>query len=194
MEWISKHFDSATLIDGELVSNDSAPIDIAQGVVLSFLRDDSILKDIFGGRIDAIPVLDPYDFGTMPRLRIAPFDREPTEAPSSLIINETVIFLEIRYEIAQVRSLEPCQASMGTLVAHLEKVMRTSGNRLLNVDVNGTNISLASESHMRAVTFRADPDPRGSNRVAFAQVMEWVYSIKVDQETGKIQNVIAAGG
>ena len=173
MEWISKHFDSATLIDGELVSNDSSPTDIVLGVVLAFLRVDPILKSVFSNRIDAVPVLDPYDFGTMPRLRIAPFDREPTEAPSSMIMNETVIFLEVRYEIAQVRSLELCQASIATLVAYLEKVMRTTGNRLLNVDVNGTNVSLASESHMRAVTFRADPDPRGSNRVAFAQVMEW---------------------
>jgi hypothetical protein len=194
MEWISKHFESGTLINGELVSKESAPIDIVLGVVLSFLRSDSMLESVFGGRIDAVPVLDPYDFGTMPRLRIAPFDREPTEAPSSMIINETVIFLEIRYEIAQVRSLDICQASIGTLVAYLEKVMRASGNRLLNVDVNGTNVPLASESHMRAVTFRADPDPRGTNRVAFGQVMEWVYSVKVDQETGKIQNVIAAGG
>ncbi len=194
MEWISKHFDSATLIDGELVSNDSSPTDIALGVVLAFLRVDSILGSVFSNRIDAVPVLDPYDFGIMPRLRIAPFDREPTEAPSSMIMNETVIFLEVRYEIAQVRSLDPCQASIATLVAHLEKVMRTSGNRLLNVVVNGTSVPLASESHMRAVTFRADTDPRGTNKVAFAQVMEWVYIIKVDQETGKIQNVIAAGG
>ena len=193
MQWIKNAFTPALMANNVLVVNDLSPDDIVLHRVQQSLANDSLLEDMFQGRIDAVPILDPWDFRTMPRLRVALFSRDPVEAPTQLVIDEVHVLVEVRYEQALVRELELGEPGLSTLFRYISSVLRDKSNRLLPMKVQGASVPLAMESKLLGISFRPDRDPVTGN-VAYNSIMEWQYRIDVDRDTLKIANVLAAGG
>lgn len=194
MEWIRQAFKPAKLTGNTLVVNDCGPEDIILHRVYLALSADKKLKTIFQDRIEAVPVLDPYDFRTMPRLRIGLYNRGPTEAPTALIIDEVRLLIEFRYELSVIRRVESGDATIATLIRYVERLMRSPENRLLSMDVESeVGVPLAMKSKLLGVGFRPDRDPDTGN-VALTNTMEWQYRVDVDRDTLKIANVLQAGG
>jgi hypothetical protein len=193
MQWIKEAFTPAAMANNVLIVNDLSPDDVVLHRVQQALASDALLSDMFQDRIEAVAVLDPWDFRTMPRLRVSLFSRDPVEAPTQLVIDTVNVLVEVRYEQALVRHLELGEPGLGTLFRHISGVLRDKDNRLLPMSVKGQRVPLAMESRMLGLSFRPDRDPV-SGKVAYNSVMEWQYRIDVDRDTLKIANVMAAGG
>jgi len=194
MEWIRQAFKPAKLTNNTLEVNECGPDDIILHRAFLALSQDKKLKAIFQDRIEAVPVLDPYDFRTMPRLRVGLYNRGPSEAPTALIIDQVRLLIEFRYELSVIRRVETGDATIATLIRYVEKLMRSDANRLLSMDVGSeTGVPLAMKSNLLGVSFRPDRDPETGN-VALTNTMEWQYRVDVDRDTLKIANVLKAGG
>ena len=194
MEWLRTAFRQAKMTNNTLVVNDCGPDDLILHRAYQALYGDQKLRSIFQDRIEAVPVLDPYDFRTMPRLRLGLYTRDPRETTTALILDEVHLLIEFRYELSVIRTASLGDATIATLIRYVEKLMRSSDNRLLPMTVESTPaVPLAMESRLLGVSFRPDRDPETGN-VALTNTMEWQYRVDVDRDTLKIRNVLAAGG
>ena len=184
-EWITSAF----------AVNELAPEDvILHKVVTDILKPDPTLRRIFGEEwIRAVPWLDPLDFVHFPTLDVACYSLD--ETPGVGVLSDTIsLYLQVRFERVESSALEHGQATIGTLFRHIYRVLTAEGAKQLHNQLgSGDPFQLVKRSDPGPAAFRIDQDPSGG-RFAYAAVRQWDYKCFTDPATGRIRNLVLAGG
>ena len=101
----------AGLVNGgpvrELVSTgDLAPQDLAAHEVRHYLRQDAILRSVFGERMDVMPWLSPADARTFPRLAVYTTSNLNSERPTATSVEMASIYVGTMWD---TQSADPVQ-------------------------------------------------------------------------------------
>ena len=78
-----------------------------------------------------------------------------------------------------------------TLWRHIVTLLRTGTNKLLVETISGNDCQLVSRSNPGPMDHHVDPV--GAN-LLLTQTIRWDYTVKIDNDTGRISNIVRAGG
>lgn len=195
--WPAKFFESATL-GATFDPGELAPEELIQHEVARRLLADSLIADMFGGRVYATAGLQRLDGLAGERLYVTLSTNDVEERPTVLDWNRLQVYIVARRELtAQSRPMVPGEAGAATVLAYIRKVLNkhdSSGvnNKMLPVTLSGGAVpALVTESNAGPISFQETPVDGG---VWIGDAIQpWIYRVKVNHDTGHIQSLDDSG-
>ena len=188
---------------GDLEANDSSPEEIMLWMAWTTLRADPVLIDLFTPagasepeRIEVTEFRNDIEFGNLPRLQIYLASTTEEQQPTKLDVTEIRILIGLRFDLSQARErLEP--PGTGTFAGVVRAVKNAlKANHQVTAQINGdATVPLASSgSHQEgAISYLIDTEEPGGRQTLTAE-LEWLFALNVDFNTGRISNIVRAGG
>jgi hypothetical protein len=187
---------------GDLEANDASPEEILLWMTWTRLREEPTLADLFTPkgssspeRIEATEFRNLVEFANLPRLQIYLASTTEEQRPTRLDLTEIRVLIGLRFDLSQ--ALERLQPAGVSTFASVVRLIKTTlkGDHHMTVSINGTQTPLApGGSHQEgAVSYLVDLDEEGGRHTLTAEI-EWVYKTNIDFDTGRIANIVRAGG
>ena len=187
---------------GDLEANDASPEEILLWMTWTRLREVATLADLFTPkgssepeRIEATEFRNLVEFANLPRLQVYLASTTEEQRPTRLDLSEIRVLIGLRFDLSQaLERLDPPGVPTFASVVRLVKTT-LKGDHQMSVSVNGTDTPLApGGSHQEgAVSYLVDIDEEGGRNTLTAE-LEWVYKTNIDFDTGRISNIVRAGG
>jgi hypothetical protein len=188
--------------DGDLEANDASPEEILLWMTWTQLKDDAVLIDLFTPtgasepeRIEVTEFRNLVEFANLPRLQIYLASTTEEQQPTKLDVTEIRVLIGLRFDLAQAmeRVTPPGTGTFSGVIRRVKNALKA--NHQMTAFVNGTQTPLApGGSHQEgAVSYLVDLDEEGGRHTLTAE-LEWRYETNVDFDTGRISNIVRAGG
>jgi hypothetical protein len=187
---------------GDLEANDASPEEILLWMTWTTLRDDPTLAALFTPagssepeRIEATEFRNLVEFANLPRLQVYLASTTEEQQPTKLDVTEIRVLVGLRFDLSQaMERLRPAGVSTFSSVVRAVK-NALKANHQMTAQVNGTDTPLApgGSNQEGAVSYLVDLDEEGGRHTLTAE-LEWVYKTNIDFDTGRISNIVRAGG
>ncbi len=189
---ISRQFEGGSRdAAGDLSDGRLSPEDVVCHRVLELLAADGDLVAIFEGRMEFMPTRPTWDFRDFPRLQVYAGSTSETQAPTQLAIDQVSVIVSIRMDGREIPPVRAWSPGLSTLAWHIQKILRA--DRTLVDQVAGQQVPLAMEGRPQPTNYVIELEP-DTGRPALVLEIPWVYRVDVDQPTGRIANIVRAGG
>ena len=194
MNWIERVFLAGSLDEENVMDpGELGPEDLIAHRLVNAFKLDHKMQQLFGSKIEYMPVRNPLDFRDLPRLQVYPGSTLEVQGPTDLNILDVRIGVGVRFSMDEIKPVTNMHASISTVLWQVKKIMRAKCNRHLTVTVNGTDVRLARQSDPETVSFEIDVQTDGG-RADWTQILVWTFSIRSDDPTGQIDNIAIAQG
>jgi len=187
---------------GDLEANDASPEEILLWMTWTQLKDDPFLIDLFTPagasepeRIEVTEFRNLVEFANLPRLQIYLASTTEEQRPTKLDVTEIRVLIGLRFDLAHAmeRVTPPGTGTFSGVLRRVKNALKA--NHQMTTLVNGTQTPLApgGSNQEGAVSYLVDIDEEGGRHTLTAE-LEWVYKTNIDFDTGRISNIVRAGG
>lgn len=182
----------AGLVNGgpvrELVSTgDLAPQDLAAHEVRHYLRQDAILRSVFGERMDVMPWLSPADARTFPRLAVYTTSNLNSERPTATSVEMASIYVGTMWDTQSADPVQDGRATVATVLSHIKRVLRAEKARALVVWL-GSQRAMAHDVSIGGERYDVLRDLEGRAN-GIVHEIEFQYRLHVDRG-GQLVNLL----
>ena len=179
--------------DGRLEQRDLSAHDLIAGIVTELLTADAKLVEIFGDAIYRVPYRIEQDWDTLPLVQVYADSVVEDQRPGKFAGQAIAIFVTVMFDATISRELQTTtvtggkgwEPSQGTLVRHIQQILRTA---LLLDTMVGTLIAPVTLPLARIAQpgdlALFDLEDVNTPRVARVQELSWLYDVKLNHDTG----------
>ena len=188
---------------GNLEANDASPEEILLWMTWTQLKDDAVIADLFTPagasgpeRIEVTEFRNFVDYANLPRLQIYLASTTEVQQPTKLDVTEIRVLIGLRFDLAHAmeRLQPPGTLTFSGVVRAVKNALKA--NHQMTVQINDdSSVPLApgGSNQEGAVSHLLDRDEEGG-RETLTSELEWRYETNVDFDTGRISNIVRAGG
>lgn len=169
------------------------PVDIVASELVHYLKQDAVLRKVFGTKFERLPWLASNDARELPRLAVYPAINTNSEQPTNTAVEVVSLIVATLWSLEAVKPIADGEAGVGTVLAQIKRVLRRAGNRTIRVfypDSSG-DVEVAVDHALGQESFGAltllDGRPWG-----VVHEVESRYTLHVDRSTGRPINLPAA--
>lgn len=174
---------------GDFDAGDLCPAEIVLNLAYTRLWTDEGLRDVFGrNRIEMMEIRNPMEFRDLPRLQCYLGSLSEERVATRLDLTELIVFFGIRFDAFEgFKKLEPGKATAVRVSEAVKRVLKDYKD--LRVPQAGIGeLPMVRNSHQNGeVSYILDVDETGT-RLALTLEVAWLYSLRVDADSGKLLN------
>ena len=203
LAWIRDRFTGGTLnASGEWAFGDLGPGDIIAHVVFDRLRSDATLATVFGEGFDLVSASMPF-FGKMPRLQVYHGPDQEDARPTELTRETINLHIDIVWDpLNHERLLAAGEASapfsldptISTLEHHVKQLLRNNPRLPVTLAATGGTCNLVNANPAAGRTSELPVQQEQGGAIRMVREIEWLYPVNIDLSTGRIANIVDAGG
>lgn len=162
---------------------DIGPGDLVLHEVRHYLSRDSILRGIFGERVEAMPWRNTFNFTAFPRLGIYLASAIDDERPTSVSIETTSVYVTTFWDAKSAEPVKEGHPSVATVLSHIKRVLRTDKARTLVVAFGDDEAQPQRSLSSSSVTIAGErfAPVQMAGRVAFLNELQFTYTLKLDR-------------